>query len=73
VLAALQPSPDVRFTPKSGHLNSAARCPLCANSGLMHRKTLQRYGWRKSRIYSLEKLHPIIIDSRLVAGFVIIP
>src|SRR5262249_2619159 len=24
---------DVRFTPKSGHWNSAARCPLCAKSG----------------------------------------
>ena len=23
----------VRFTPKSGHWNSAARCPLCAKSG----------------------------------------
>jgi hypothetical protein len=28
---------DVRFTPNSGHWNSAARCPLCAKSGLMHR------------------------------------
>jgi hypothetical protein len=24
---------DVRFTPKSGHRNSAAKCPLCAKSG----------------------------------------
>ena len=23
---------DVRFTPKSGHWNSVARCPLCAKS-----------------------------------------
>ena len=23
---------DVRFTPKSGHWNSAAKCPLCAKS-----------------------------------------
>jgi hypothetical protein len=27
---------DVRFTPKSGHWRSEFRCPLCANSGLMH-------------------------------------
>jgi len=27
---------DVHFTPKSGHRNSLAKCPLCANSG--HRK-----------------------------------
>jgi hypothetical protein len=26
-------SGDVRFTPKSGHWNSAAQCPLCAISG----------------------------------------
>src|SRR5262252_2005294 len=26
-------SADVRFTSKSGHWNSAARCPLCAKSG----------------------------------------
>ena len=24
---------DVRFPPKSGHWNSAAKCPLCAISG----------------------------------------
>ena len=24
---------DVRFTPKSGHWNSVAKCPLCAKSG----------------------------------------
>src|SRR6516165_7171254 len=24
---------DVRFTPKSGHWNSAVKCPLCAKSG----------------------------------------
>ena len=24
--------PNVRFTPESGHWNSAARCPLCAKS-----------------------------------------
>src|SRR5262249_21457252 len=24
---------DVRFTPKSGHWNSVAECPLCAKSG----------------------------------------
>src|SRR6516165_3440472 len=27
------PLTNVRFTPKSGHRNSAAKCPLCANSG----------------------------------------
>src|SRR5262249_40591687 len=26
---------DVRFTPKSGHWNSVAKCPLCAKSGHM--------------------------------------
>jgi len=25
-------NPDVRFTPKSGHLGSRLECPLCANS-----------------------------------------
>jgi hypothetical protein len=24
---------NVRFTPKSGHWNSAAKCPLCGKSG----------------------------------------
>ena len=32
----LRAGADVRFTPKSGHWNSASECPLCANSGLMH-------------------------------------
>jgi hypothetical protein len=27
---------NVRFTPKSGHRNSVAGCPLCATGGLMH-------------------------------------
>src|SRR5262245_7633801 len=27
---------NVRFTPKSGHRNSALQCLLCAKSGLMH-------------------------------------
>jgi hypothetical protein len=27
---------NVRFTPKSGHRNSAARCLLCAKSGHSH-------------------------------------
>jgi len=27
------PPSNVRFTPKSGHWNSAAQCPLCAKSG----------------------------------------
>ena len=51
-------SSDVRFTPKSRHWNSAAPCPLCAKSGLMHcskschrgrrRRTLIHFGleWR---------------------------
>ena len=26
-------SVNVRFTPESGHWDSAAKCPLCANSG----------------------------------------
>ena len=29
----LGPLTNVRFTPKSGHRNSAAQCPLCAKSG----------------------------------------
>jgi len=28
---------DVRFTPKSRHWNSLAKCPLCAKSGHMQR------------------------------------
>jgi len=27
------PSPDVRFTPKSGHRETTLGCPLCARSG----------------------------------------
>jgi len=27
---------NVRFTPKSGHWNSVAECPLCARSGHYH-------------------------------------
>ena len=34
------PPTDVRFTPKSGHRNSAAQCPLCAKSG--HRLEFSR-------------------------------
>jgi hypothetical protein len=30
------PSPDVRFTPKSGHRGTRTECPLCAKSRLMH-------------------------------------
>src|SRR5262249_31560116 len=29
---------DVRFTPNSGHYFSASGCPLCAKSGLKHRR-----------------------------------
>ena len=28
---------DVRFTPESRHRSPRWQCPLCANSGLMHR------------------------------------
>ena len=28
---------DVRFTPKSGHWDSAAKCPLCAKRDIMQR------------------------------------
>src|SRR6516225_10282573 len=35
-LASEPPADYVRFTPKSGHQNSVAKCPLCTNSGLMH-------------------------------------
>ena len=31
------PNLDVRFTPESGHVRCTRRCPLCANSELMHR------------------------------------
>src|SRR6516165_8662648 len=34
---------DVRFTPKSGHWNSVAKCPLCAKSGLMRCEKKCRY------------------------------
>src|SRR6516162_639746 len=37
------PSADVRFTPKSGHWNSTAQCPLCAKSGLMRLQQKRRY------------------------------
>ena len=33
---------NVRFTPKSGHWNSAGQCPLCAKSGLMHRTNFEK-------------------------------
>ena len=33
---------NVRFTPKSGHWNSVAKCPLCAKSRLMHCSILDR-------------------------------
>ena len=37
---------DVCFTPKSGHWNSVAECPLCAKSGDMHcSKQLQLFNY----------------------------
>ena len=33
----------VRFTPNSGHVQCNSVCPLCANSGLMHRSKQHRY------------------------------
>src|SRR5262249_48293075 len=33
----------VRYSPKSRHWNSVAKCPLCAISGLMHCSILYRY------------------------------
>ena len=33
LMSALGGLSDVRFTPNSGHWNSAMRCPLCAKSG----------------------------------------
>src|SRR6516162_7695297 len=36
---------DVRFTPKSGHRNSVAKCPLCAKS--------RHSALRKERRYSM--------------------
>ena len=39
------PSSNVRFTPKSGHRNSAAKCPLCAKSG--------HYAAQQNSIYSI--------------------
>jgi hypothetical protein len=34
---------DVRFTPESGHVQCNSVCPLCANSGLMHRSKQHFY------------------------------
>ena len=34
---------NVCFTPKSGHWNSAAKCPLCAKSGHMQRSKFGAY------------------------------
>ena len=33
----------VRFTPESRHVRRNSQCPLCANSGLMHRSKMSRY------------------------------
>ena len=46
---------DVRFTPKSGHWNPVAACPLYAKSGLMQCSANQRiidnsFGWRVEEI-----------------------
>jgi hypothetical protein len=29
----ISPAPDVRFTPKSGHVQCTSQCPLCAIGG----------------------------------------
>ena len=42
----------VRFTPKSGHLQRTSRCPLCANSGLMHCSKQHRYSITSSAVVS---------------------
>src|SRR4029077_17924005 len=34
---------NVRFAPESGHVRCTQRCPLRANSGLMHRSKQHRY------------------------------
>ena len=44
------PSADVRFTPKSGHWNSVAECPLYVKSGLMQCSKISRYSIASSAI-----------------------
>src|SRR5262249_13090824 len=43
----------VRFTSKSRHQLSRLGCPLCANSGLMHRSTTRSYSIASSASLSL--------------------
>ena len=38
----------VRFTPKSGHVQCTRRCPLSANSGLMHCSKMRDYSMTSS-------------------------
>ena len=41
---------DVRFAPKSGHVQCTRRCPLSANSGQMHRSKQRHYDhWGRVR------------------------
>jgi hypothetical protein len=42
----------VRFTPESGHQFVSFACPLCANSGLMHRSKRHRYSITSSALAS---------------------
>src|SRR5215831_9618228 len=46
------PSPDVRFTPKSGHRSARRQCPLCAISGLPHRSKERPYSITASAMLS---------------------
>jgi hypothetical protein len=44
------PSPDVRFTPESGHCEAIVGCPLCAISGSAPPQHRSRVEWNVSAI-----------------------
>ena len=63
----------VRFTTKSGHVQCTSRCPLCANSGLVHRGKQHRYSITSSARPTNGRLRPnalavlrLIVNSNLV-------
>jgi len=46
---------DVRFTPKSGHRNSAAQCPLCARSRHLATPLGARYRQNRHNLYGISR------------------
>jgi hypothetical protein len=44
----------VRFGPKADKMLRRRECPLCANSGLMHRSKQHRYSITSSAIASMD-------------------